>query len=394
MAVTTNYTDIAYIEETEVGITPDTPQFQLLPTTGGSPVSNVTTATSEVIRSDRQTDDLVVVDADITGDINYELSYTPYKPFLLALLQQDTIASNITLAAVSGSYTTDPNILTGTGIEGIVAIGDVFTLTGSVTEVDVNGTAYTMTGSLQADEISISPPLDKNFVDFADAQLDITTISKNGYDEPKSYTFRKTVDDGTSVYRWYYRGVRVSSMNFNFATGSILNGSFSIKGLTEETTDAILAGEQTDLDVETYTIMNSVSSVGTIYFEGVNLGTCSFSSLDLTYDNQIESAKSIGTLGACATSSYSVNITGNVEVYFKDLTLYNKFKDADSFGITIVLSDGDDNAIGINMPKCKFETLDTPISGKDAFLMQSGSFKALRDATEDYMFKLSLVDHA
>lgn len=392
MAVTTNYTDIAYIEEVTVGTTPATPTFQLLPTTGGSPVANITTATSEVIRADRQTDDLVVVDADVTGDINYELSYEPYKDLLLALLQQDTVDSNITLAGVSGDAGADATILSATSIHSTVEIGDTFTLTGSATETNVNGLAYTVTDNTTTDEISISPSLDENFVSFADADLDITTRAKNGSDTPKSYTFRKTVDDGTSVYRWYYRGMRISSMNFNFATGSILNGSFSLKGLTEETRTTVLTGETADTAVQEYTIMNSVSSVGTIYLEGVTLGTCSFSSLDLTYDNQIESAKSIGTLGACDTASYSVMITGNVEVYFKDLSLYNKFKNAESFGVSIVLSDGDANAIGINMPKCKFESLDTPVSGKDAFLMQSGSFKALRDATEDYMFKLCLVD--
>jgi len=44
------------------------------------------------------------------------------------------------------------------------------------------------------------------------------------------------------------------------------------------------------------------------------------------------------------------------------------------------------------MPKCKFESLDTPIAGKDSFLMQSGSFKALRDATSNYMIKLTRID--
>jgi len=39
----------------------DGPAFQLMPTTGGSPTGNTTTAVSEVIRSDRQIDDLVVV---------------------------------------------------------------------------------------------------------------------------------------------------------------------------------------------------------------------------------------------------------------------------------------------------------------------------------------------
>ena len=97
------------------------------------------------------------------------------------------------------------------------------------------------------------------------------------------------------------------------------------------------------------------------------------------------------------TVSYSLMVTGSVEVFFKDLTLYNKFKGSESFSVTIILDDNASesvigNGIGINMQNCKFETLDTPISGKDAFLKQTGSFKALRDVTNDNMVKVSFID--
>ena len=460
MAVTTNYTDIAYIEEVTEGTTPATPNFQLLPTTGGSPVSNITTAVSEVIRSDRQTDDLVVVDSEVGGEINYELSYDPYKPFLRALLQNDTEVESInvtgittadgtgtlslagiessfevddvfqlssaTTPTVNGTYTvtalgtdditvtptvtgttsdavafaaesvvgisanggTSTTTLNKTDLHTEIGIGDVFRLQ-SGTDSTIDG-VYTCTDNSTTDQIEVHPAFGAAF-NQTDVVLNTTNIITNGADAPKSYTIRKKAIEGATPYYWYYRGCKVSSMNFNFATGSILNGSFNIVGLTEEATSTAISGE-TVTNVPAYSIMNSVSSIGTVYLEGVSLGTCSFQSLDLTYDNQINAAKSIGTLGACDTASFSVQITGSVEVYFQDLSLYNKFLNAESFGVTIILTDGDGNSIGLNMPKCKFETLDTPIGGKDQFLMQSGSFRALRDATDDYMFKLSLID--
>lgn len=387
MAVTTNYTGISYIEEVTEGETPATPAFQLLPTTGGSPVSNISTAVSEVIRADRQTDDLVVVDSEVGGELNYELSYEPYTPLMLALLQNDTSGTiAISGASVDG---VDFTTVSDAGIEALVEIGDVFRLS-SALDSAIDG-IYTCTDNSVADEITIYPAMSDAMTAQTDIAVDSDSITKNGADAPKTYTFRKTaVNDGTYSY-WYYRGIKISTMNWNFATGSILNGNFSVMGLTEEATGTPIVGETEDA-VADYAIMNAVSSVGTIYLEGVSLGTCSFQSLDLTYDNQITAAKSIGVLGACETASYSVQITGNVEVYFQDLSLYNKFLNAQSFGVTIILTDGDGNSIGMSMPKCKFETLDTPISGKDQFLMQSGSFRALRDATDDYMFKLSLVD--
>lgn len=90
---TTNYTDLSYVEEVTPGVIPTSPQFQLLPTTGGALALTITTEVSEVIRSDRQIDDLVPVDAEVMGDINYELSYAPWKPLILELLRTAEVAN-------------------------------------------------------------------------------------------------------------------------------------------------------------------------------------------------------------------------------------------------------------------------------------------------------------
>lgn len=468
MATSTNYTNVSYIEEAVGGTTPASPAFKLLPTTGGQITSNITTAVSEVIRSDRQTDDLVIVDSSVSGELNYELSYAPYKELLTALMQNDTItvdsdlgltsattvvagtdnlsyASLETILAVNSvvelTSATDPDIdgeytvtALGTGavtvtptpasaqtdvviggaldilpaegavangsgtpskielagIEGEINVGDVFWVTSATDAASIDGT-YTCINNSTADEISITPAFGDTAASIAtDLHIRSARIITNGADDPKSYTFRtKAIESGTPYY-WYARGCKVNTASMNFATGSILNGNIGVIGRTEEATETAISGES-EVATPAYSIMNSVSSVGTVYLEGLTLGTCSFSSLDLSIDNQINEAKSIGVLGACDTAAFSLQITGNVEIYFKDLTTYNKFLNSESFAVTIILTDGDNKSIGISMPKCKFETLTTPISGKDAFLMQSGSFRALRDATDDYMMKLSFA---
>ena len=388
MAASTNYTDLAYDAETVFGTTDATPQFTILPTTGGSPVNNVTTAVSDVIRSDRQTDDLVVVDGDISGDINYELSYAPYQDFMDSVLMNDSVARTISLTAVTNDGTSDATIIGDTGIEAVCLVGDVVRLA-SVTDSTIDG-EYVIIAS-GTNEVTVYPTTGAT-TSLADLTVKATDIQVNGADPIQGYTFRKKANNAGSDYYWYYRGCAINTMNFNFATGSILNGSLGIVGLTEETRTSTLTGELTDVPTPPYSIMNSVSSVGVIRIDGVSLGTCTFSSLDLTIDNQINAAKSIGTLGACDLAAFSLMVTGNTEVYFNNLDLYNKFLAATSFGITIIVTDGDGNSLGINIPKCKFETLDTPISGKDSFLMQSGTLKGLRDETGNYMIKITRID--
>jgi len=384
MVASTNYTDLAYDKETVFGKTDATPTFTLLPTTGGSPVNNVTTAVSEVIRSDRQTDDLVVVDGDISGDLNYELSYAPYKDFIESVLMNTTTRS-ITLTTVTNDGTSNSAIIGKSGIEGDCLVGDVIRLASSA-DSTING-EYVVT-ALGTNEVTIYPATGAT-TSLSDLTVSADDIRVNGADNIQGYTIRKKVEETGTPYYFYYRGCAVNSMNFNFATGSILNGSVGIVGLTEEARTTILTGENADTPTPAYSIMNSVSSVGVINIAGVS---ATFSSIDITIDNQINAAKAIGTLGAVDLAAFSLNVTANAEVYFSDLDLYNKFLAAQSFSVTLIMTDIDGNTIGINLPKCKFETLDTPISGKDAFLMQSGTIKALRDVTGDYMVKITRID--
>lgn len=384
MVASTNYTDLAYDKETVFGTTDGTPTFTLLPTTGGSPVNNISTAVSEVIRSDRQTDDLVVVDGDISGELNYELSYAPYEDFIESVLMNTTTRA-ISLSTVTNNGTIDATIIGNAGIEAVCLVGDVVRLA-SITDSSING-EYIIT-ALGTDEVT----LDRDTGATA-ALTDLTVVADdirvNGASPIQGYTIRKKVEDAGTPYYFYYRGCAVNSMSFNFVTGSILNGSVGIVGLTEEARTTVLTGETADTPTPAYSIMNSVSSVALIDIAGVS---ATFSSLDISIDNQINAAKAVGTLGAIDLAAFSVMISANAEVYFSSLDLYNKFLAATSFSITLIMTDSDGNTIAINMPKCKFETLDTPISGKDAFLMQSGTIKALRDTTGNYMVKITRID--
>ena len=502
MAVaTTNNTDIAYSKELVKGQINASPEFQIIPTTGGSPVQNITTAVSEVIRSDRQTTDLIKTDVEVSGDINYELDYPNYKPLMKSLLMSDTAntpavsavgtyiisgtaagdgvvglnidaapytitpsaADNATVmgdalvtvinlgathtavnavgtititAVVPGvagnsvvftDVTTDTgttgtptsptggadeipvdtgfdisaltlsttgSTLSGAGVETQVAVGDVFWMS-SATNPD-NNMARVVADVTGPDMIVFSPAVPSGTTDGStDVNIKATEILTNGATcDFDSYTIRKNVEAcGSSTYSYYYKGCMINTMNFNIATASILNGSMGIVGLTEQVETGALPGE-IEFDSLPYSIMNAISSVAVIDIEGVDLGVCKFNSFDLTYDNQINIAKSIGTEGGCDSAAFSVQITSNIEAYFSNIDMYNAFINSLGFGVTLILQDGDGNIIGINLPYCKFETLDTPISGKDQFLMQSGSLRALMDPDLGYMCKFTFIDGA
>lgn len=365
------------------------PAFQILPTTGGSPTGNTTTSVSEVIRSDRQTDDIIVTDQEISGSVNYELSYEPYKRILQGLLLDaapvtiNSTANNISIVASTG-------VATGTGTtfitDGIKK--GMFIHISSATDNTQDG-VYKIISVTSETVMNI----EANAMSADLSETDIVLrgkIIRNGAAAPDNYTFLKRVVNGATTSYFYYNGIQISQMSFNFATGSILNGSFDVVGLSETATTTEKTGSVYD-NPPAYSIMNSVSSVTAIDFGGAS-ATTEFSDMNITINNNINQAKAIGTLGAAALASFTLDVMADSTIYFEDTTLYNQYLNSSAFYVDVTLQDGDGNIIVISMPKAKFESLDAPIDGKDNFMMQNGSLRALRDADENYMVQFSLID--
>jgi hypothetical protein len=306
MVDSTNKTTLGYVKEVTPGTIPVTPAFQLLPITGTNLVAETSTVVSEVLRSDRQTDDLIPVDETIGGTTDAELSYDAYKPLMISLLQ-----------------TADA------------------------------GPKYS-----------------------------------NGAEVADSYTFRKILHAKGTDYPFYYLGCQIGQMVFNFETASLLSMSMDVMGRTSSTTPP--GDEAPDVPVAAYDLLNSVSSTD-IVISGLPAST-EFETMTLTVNNNINPAKAIGTLGSIDLASFTLDVTGDVSLYFEDLSAYNAFKNATNFSITITITDATGNIMVIALPYCKFETLTEPVDGKDEFLMETGTFRALRDPVNDEMISFTFTD--
>lgn len=83
---TSNRTALSYSPETVFGTTDATPAFTPIRYTGESMNYNIRNIKSQEIRADRNTTDLVQVQADAAGDINFELSYASFDDFIEAAI--------------------------------------------------------------------------------------------------------------------------------------------------------------------------------------------------------------------------------------------------------------------------------------------------------------------
>lgn len=83
---TSNRTAVRFVKEAVFKTTPATPALQSMRYTGESIAYNRKNITSNEIRDDRMTADLITVGADVAGDLNFELSYESFDELIAAAL--------------------------------------------------------------------------------------------------------------------------------------------------------------------------------------------------------------------------------------------------------------------------------------------------------------------
>jgi hypothetical protein len=385
--ISTSQTDLSYILEVTPGITPATPTFQKLPIVSGGPQGGRTTATSEAIRTDRQKAELITVDQTVTGDIAYELSFDAYRPFLKSLMEGTEVVGTDTQADIA----MDDSAKTITS----AALAD-FTLCPAGSYVLVSGFADAGNNGAFRVVSSTALVITLHAQDTAGLVTEVAgasvTVSwnhvPNGVAVPDSYTIKKEVALTTKAYM-YYRGCMVNTLAWTFAPGEILKGSIGILGLTEDVTETEFAGTVATTGVASYKLMNSVESMG---FSSSGLQSdVQIENATLNYDNGIQGAKAIGTLGPVQQTAFTLSSTGDITLYFEDISAYTLFINETSFSLSFKFADADGNNIVAFLPNCKFTTVESPIPGKDNFFMINASFEALMDPTLGFTMGMNLL---
>jgi hypothetical protein len=374
-----NRVQLSFIEESVWGTTPGT-AFQELRMTGESLAHTINNITSAELRDDRQVTDLIQVDENPAGGINFELSYGTFDSFLEGALWSSW-STNLTKsdtsieAGASTGFTTVKaslfnNVVVGTWIE----VGG-FTTTG-------NNTYYLVTAKNAAStQITTTPkPVDE-------AAGDTVTMGgaylRNGVTE-KSYVLERKHADITQYY--LFSGMVVDQFQLSLAASSIITGSFSFigKNTTLAQTPAVGAADV----ASTTGVMNAATNVGTV-MEGATLATLSsglfIQSIDFTIANNVRSLKAIANAGTADIGVGQVDVTGTMNVYFKDETLADKFFGATATGISFKCEDSAGNAYIFTFPKIKFESDGVNVGGANQDVMENLGWRAVRhSATQDY----------
>lgn len=390
------------MREAALGVIPQaetaTDKVRNLRVTGESLDLALQTTQSQEIRADRMTTDLTVVGASASGGLNIELSYQEFDAFIGGVMQNQWVGVG---ASGSGEVAVpDANfagaVLTSSSnsVFTAISVGQFIRVSGSVVGGGANNGLFKVKSktatALTLDRYNPRPaqPTDNPL---ATAAFTAETLAsgvkvsasriKNGA-VFQSFVIEKFFSDIGQTLT--YRGMTPSTMALNFQSGSIVGGNVNFMGLGALQQPGTLlpaAGAAS----QTYSVMNAIVGLGGV-FEGTSLLAANtyIKSMSLNIDNSLRGQDAIGVLGYAGVGSGTLRVSGNMEVYFADGSMYKKFLDNDATSFSWTLVDSVSNAGAANgytftLPKVKFSEGRIQAGAINQDVMVQMGFEALLD---------------
>lgn len=367
----TNRVALRRVAESQLGTTPSTPTFKPIRYTSESLNYNLSNIVSEEIRDDRQTTDLIQVQSDASGDVNFELSYEAYEDFLEAVMAS-TFSADLAISSSGISAEETGNHLLSSGLFTNVQVGQWIKVDGFT--ASANNGYHLVTVKTSASDIQVASTLTD---ESAGNTITINgSILRNGT-TVKSFSLQKYLADATTPTWINYFGALVNSLSLNVQTGQIVTGVFNMMALGATVATSAIAG-QTVSAASAKDVMNAVGNVVGITFDGVP-STLYFQSLTAQITNNIRAQDAVGSLPHVGLVHGRFEVTGGLALYFENPTMYQKYLAATAFSISFRFQDADGNAYVATMPKVKFETAPLNAGGRDQDMLLNATYRALYD---------------
>lgn len=361
----------------------------------------IKTLSSKAITSDRMVRDNALTGASAQGGFAFEQVFKEYDPFILGVLQANAwtgfnttgvsgaLPAITTISATSIVFT---STTAGAGDVSTLARGQWFNLkppAGATQAVKDWCATHPLRvalsgGTLSATQIPIdaSSPIDTAVVGVSMAAGAVigSALAGNGT-TMKSYSLQVGHED-INLYR-QYRGMIPSKMDLSLKVGEMVTGMFEFMGKdmvqpipTTGTAMGTLGASQA------FTPANATKGVFDIIENGASITATTFiKSADLTIDNSLRAQEAVGVFGNAGIASGTLKLTGKVEVYLADATMYNKLLNGTASSLCIPIVDVDGNGYVFYYPRIKYTAGKVNASGQDQDNMLSMDFEAFPDTT-------------
>jgi hypothetical protein len=248
---------------------------------------------------------------------------------------------------------------------------------GELTDDSKTGTrqrAYTQTGN-EAVAGSLSGPFSHDNYDTLLESVFYNTFASNVLKfgtTPQSLTIEVAQDD-ISVYQ-QVSGVIVNGFQLEAPVDGLANISFDMMALNHD-----LLGTSLDSTYTAQPYRPAFTHCGGTISEGGS-SIAYVNSVSLSVSNNLSPAY---VWGGCTTDDLipgTVDVTGNIDVFFTSAALMNKFLNSTASSLSFTLSDGT-HTMQFNLPNIRYTGAEAPVEAGSGQRIVSLPFRALFDAT-------------
>lgn len=215
-----------------------------------------------------------------------------------------------------------------------------------------------------------------------------TDVLKAGIVE-RSFSVEAGFEDWSPAHYLQYKGMRVGGFNLSFPYGAIVTGGFQMVGKEALESATSLVGAGSTTAATTTDVVNGSSDVTAIQIDGGAPGVI-IKTINLTLNNSMRPIEGIGSVGPSDQSAGRSLITGSLECYFDNITMYQALLNNTDIALNWTVGDGSNTQTYL-LPKIKFNSGVPAVTGVDTDVMLPLEFTALYDSVEGTNLKITRV---
>jgi len=322
------------------------------------------------------------------GDLNFELIYSDYDALFKGLMRNVFTTATVTDTSISFDAASQQVRDSGSGFT--VAAGFTY-----YTWVQISG-AYNEENNgifrvtVRADG-ALTLANGSNTVVDESAGETITVTEHYMRNSTNNYSFlleKQFLDVDEYIY---FPGTVVSTMALNTTAVEIINGTFGVQMQQGVSMTTSIADSVTDASGNEQ--VTASANVGTILVDNASFAV-PLRSIVLNVDNNIRLRPQVGSKYTSDFGRGRFMVSGTVEAYFEDDTLYTKLIDHTAATLSWRVTDADGNIIIFTVAEVYFNAGSPDATGPDADVMLPLSYDATVNNATGYDFTMEIATFA
>lgn len=379
-----NRVRLAISEESSWAETPSSPTMAELPFSGDTLAHAKQTTNTNTIRSDAQVNANLELGAQMAGDINFELIYSDYETLIKGLMRSPFTTAGVTAGTISFDAATQEIRDSGSGFTTAAGFAvNMWIRVSGAYNSENNGLFRVTTRTDGALTLANGAA---SIVDEAAGET-VTVAGKYVRNGTTNYSFliEKQFLDVTKYV--YYTGCVVGTLALTTTALEVVNGTFGLQGKQGVAMDSTVAGSVTD--ASTNEQVTASANVGSILIDNVET-TIPLRSIAANVDNGLRPRPQVGSKYSSNFGRGSFTVSGTVEAYFEDHTLYNKLIDHTAVELSWRVTDVDGNVIIFTIPEVYLNEGSPNAPGPNDDIILPLNFDAVVNKDTGYDFTLQI----